>query len=167
MKSHRRGLKVLRAYLARCWHNSRFPHRLYEDATQTAILDMIERLGTERFEVLIDRFGKRPVKDVLSADSKEFQAFTRSIWKASAQARRCKQFKSLGDDYTDSRESDCGLFDVTEAMRITLDAREADVIEASMRGLTPRDIAITMGVSPKTVSNLKSQAVGKLREVFA
>ena len=45
-----------------------------------------------------------------------------------------------------------------------LSPREAELIRETMRGKTPAEIASQWGVAPKTVSNEKSRALGKLRE---
>ena len=53
-----------------------------------------------------------------------------------------------------------------EAILSSLSPREAALIQATLQGETPAEIAQQWGIAPKTVSNEKTRALQKLREVL-
>ena len=48
----------------------------------------------------------------------------------------------------------------------SLSPREAALIQATLQGETPAEIALQWGIAPKTVSNEKSRVIQKLRGVL-
>ncbi|MEO6809653.1 MAG: LuxR C-terminal-related transcriptional regulator, partial [Isosphaeraceae bacterium] len=48
----------------------------------------------------------------------------------------------------------------------SLNPREADLVRETLLGKTPAEIAAQWGIAPKTVSNEKTRAIQKLREVL-
>ena len=54
-----------------------------------------------------------------------------------------------------------------EAIEHTLSPREAALIQDTLMGKTPAEIANQWGVAPKTVSNEKSRVLQKLRDALA
>lgn len=48
----------------------------------------------------------------------------------------------------------------------SLNSRKAALIDATLRGETPAEIALRWGLAPKTVSNEKAQATRKLRDAL-
>ena len=53
-----------------------------------------------------------------------------------------------------------------EAIDHSLSPREASLINETLMGKTPAEIALHWGVAPKTVSNEKTRILQKLREVL-
>ena len=53
-----------------------------------------------------------------------------------------------------------------EAIDHSLSPREASLINETLMGKTPAEIALHWGVAPKTVSNEKTRVLNKLREVL-
>ena len=53
-----------------------------------------------------------------------------------------------------------------EAIDNSLSPREASLINETLMGKTPAEIALHWGVAPKTVSNEKTRVLQKLREVL-
>ena len=53
-----------------------------------------------------------------------------------------------------------------EAIVSSLSPREAALIQATLQGETPAEIAQKWGVAPKTVSNEKSRVIQKLRDAL-
>ena len=53
-----------------------------------------------------------------------------------------------------------------EAIDHSLSPREASLINETLMGKTPAEIALHWGVAPKTISNEKTRVLQKLREVL-
>ena len=55
---------------------------------------------------------------------------------------------------------------LSEAISHSLSPREASLINETLMGKTPAEIALHWGVAPKTVSNEKTRVLAKLRDML-
>lgn len=167
------GLNQLERYLGRAWARAGIAPQQYEDCTQSVYLSLMEQLGTARFACLAGGVGLHGVREVLSWETPEGPDFFRAVDMVKKRTQRTKPFQSL-DDHLDSLTDQRRARDdsrewlglLHEVMDTALSAREANLIRLTLDGNTPADIAQAWGVSAKTVSNEKSLALRKLRDVF-
>jgi RNA polymerase sigma factor (sigma-70 family) len=99
-------------------------------------------------------------------------AFFRAVDMVKKQAQRQRVYQSLEsvDMPSASRNQDSGTAQreaLQEAIKHTLSPREAALIQDTLLGKTPSEIADQWGVTPKTVSNEKSRVLQKLRDALA
>ncbi len=148
-----------------------FLAQLHDDSTQAVYLTLLRNLGRDRFDRMIEEIGQLGIRDVLSRETSEGPDFFRAIDMVKKRAQRERSYlpiesidpsataaASTGDD-----ETRAALY---EAIGNSLSPREAALIHATLQGETPAEIASRWGVAPKTVSNEKTRAIQKLREVL-
>jgi RNA polymerase sigma factor (sigma-70 family) len=129
-------------------------------------------LGRDRFDQLLAEVGLFGIRDVLSRETADGPDFFRAIDTIKKRAQRERTFQPLDlidassinrpDDTSDDWKST-----LQEAILAALSPREAALIQATLQGETPAEIAQQWGVAPKTVSNEKTRALQKLREALA
>ena len=169
----RAGLAQLDRYLGRTWARAGISPRLQDDSTQAVYLSLLQNLGRERFDGLVRDIGVSGIPDVLSRETPEGPDFFRAIDMVKKRAQRERSFQALdpaaGDVAAPGRDSRGALSTAAlhEAIARTLNPREAALIQATLQGETPAEIAQHWGVAPKTVSNEKTRAFQKLRDFLA
>jgi len=163
------GLSQLDRYLGRAWGRAGIAPQLHDDSTQAVYLTLLQNLGRDRFDGLVQDVGQNGIRDVLSRETPEGPDFFRAIDTVKKRAQRQRSFKAL--DHADavaapSRDGPDAPWRAVlhEAISRTLNPRETALIQATLKGETPAEIAQHWGVAPKTVSNEKTRAFQKLRD---
>ncbi len=162
------GLTQLNRYLNRAWYRAGIPPQLHDDSTQAVYVTLLQNLGSVRFNSLLADIGQNGIRDVLSRETADGPDFFRAIDTVKKRAQREKTFQPL--DLIDvastsgSGSNESGA--LQEAIAQSLTPREASLINDTLLGKTPAEIATQWGVAPKTVSNEKTRALQKLREAL-
>lgn len=165
----RAGLDQLERYLGRAWFRAGIPVQKHADCTQAVYVSMLQNLGRDGFDRLARDVGDQGIRDVLSKETSEGPDFFRAIDTVKKRALREKSFQPLdATEIPGSRASDADHWReaLQEAITRSLNPREADLVRETLLGKTPAEIAAQWGVAPKTVSNEKTRAIQKLREVL-
>jgi hypothetical protein len=166
---HGTGLSQFVRYLNRCWSRSGImPHR-HDDFSQEVYLRLLEAWGHEHFHRLLGDIDRLGISGVLGRETTEGLDLFRAIDRVKMRARRERRTQSLDAANTiASRHRDDlkaqGRGDLHEAIGLLLGPREAALIDATLQGQTPAEIAARWGVAPKTVSNEKPRVLHKLRD---
>jgi RNA polymerase sigma factor (sigma-70 family) len=166
------GLSQLNKYLNRAWFRGGIPVQLHDDSTQAVYAALLQNMGRPQFDSLVTHVGHWGIKDVFSRETADGVAFFRAVDMVKKRAQRERTHQSLesidlaGDEIQPGNRS--VLRDaLREAIHQTLSPREAALIEDTLMGKTPAEIASQWGVAPKTVSNEKTRVLQKLRSVLA
>jgi len=165
------GLAQLDRYLSRAWYRAGIAVQMHDDCSQAVYVSLLQNLGRDRFDALLSDIGQSGIRDVLSRETADGPDFFRAIDTVKKRAQRERTFQPLDsiaataaatqdDDGRDWRGA------LQEAIDQSLNAREAALIHATLKGETPAEIALQWGVAPKTVSNEKTRAIQKLREAL-
>ena len=163
------GLAQLDRYLGRCWTRAGVSPQSYDDCTQGVYATLLQTWGRGPFDELLAEVGDTGIRAALSRDTPEGPDFFRAIDTVKKRAQREKSFASL-DASTDVAAGDGASASwrtaLQEAIARNLSPREANLIQLTLQGESPADIALQWGVAPKTVSNEKTRAIQKLREAL-
>ena len=129
-------------------------------------------MGRGQFDALVAEVGHWGIKDVFSRETSDGLSFFRAVDMVKKRAQRERSHQSLEsvDVASDDRTSSGGAAlreALQEAIQRKLSPREAALIQDTLMGKTPAEIAIQWGVAPKTVSNEKTRVLQKLRSVLA
>ena len=118
--------------------------------------------GASRFDALLGEIGQAGIRDVLSRETADGPDFFRAIDTVKKRAQRERNFQPLdGHGRRHDRQSrvdgpdDDWKSTVQEAIAQSLSPREAALIQATLQGESPAEIATSWGVASKTVSNEK------------
>ncbi|WZO96685.1 LuxR C-terminal-related transcriptional regulator [Isosphaeraceae bacterium EP7] len=168
-----KGLGQLDRYLTRAWSRAGIAPQKHEDSTQAVYVTLLQTLGRDRFDDLLGEIGHSGIRDVLSRETVEGPDFFRAIDTVKKRAQRERSYQPL--DLVESSmvavapspDPDDWSSTIRQAVSKTLTTREADLIDSTMRGETPAEIASRWGVAPKTVSNEKTRAFQKLRDALS
>jgi RNA polymerase sigma factor (sigma-70 family) len=166
------GLSQLNKYLSKSWYRAGIPVQLHDDSTQAVFATLLQNLGRDQFDALVTDVGHWGVKDVFSRESSDGLSFFRAVdmVKKRAQRERSHQSIDMVDVATDDQSTGSGAAlraALQEAIQHTLSPREAALIQDTLMGKTPAEIATQWGVAPKTVSNEKTRVLQKLRSALA
>lgn len=166
------GLAQLDRYLARAWFRAGIAPQQHDDCTQAVYASLLQGLGRDRFDQLLGDVGQSGIRVVLSRETAEGPDFFRAIDTVKKRAQRERSFQPLdGVDAASLNRPDGSRADwknsLQEAILRSLSPREAALIQATLQGETPAEIAEHWGIAPKTVSNEKTRALQKLREVLS
>jgi len=166
------GLSQLNKYLNRAWYRAGIPAQLHDDNSQGVYTALLQNLGRQRFDTLVSDVGHWGVKEVFSRETTEGVAFFRAVDMVKKRAQRERVHQSLEsvDVPAAPRNQAAGAAwrdALQEAIEHTLSPREAALIQDTLMGKTPAEIANQWGVAPKTVSNEKSRVLQKLRDALA
>lgn len=163
------GLSQLDRYLGRCWSRAGISPQGHDDCTQAVYATLLQTWGRGPFDELLAEVGEVGIRVALSRDTPEGPEFFRAIDTVKKRSQREKTFTSL-DAGTDVANADGGSASwrgaLEEAIARNLSPREANLIQLTLQGETPAEIALQWGVAPKTVSNEKTKAIQKLREAL-
>ena len=166
------GLAQLDRYLARAWFRAGIAPQAHDDCTQAVYTSLLQSLGRDQFDSLIGEIGQVGIREVLSRETAEGPDFFRAVDAVKKRAQRERSFQPLdGVDAaaasvrTDSSQDDWKST-VQEAILQSLSPREAALIQATLQGESPAEIANQWGIAPKTVSNEKTRAFQKLRDAL-
>jgi FixJ family two-component response regulator len=164
------GLTQLNKYLGRAWYRAGIPVQMHEDSSQAVFTTLLQRLGRDRFDALVSNVGHSGIKGVLSRETSEGVDFYRAVDMVKKRAQRERVFQPLdvadvpeSSGHTESRTRSEAL---REAIDHSLSRRDAGLINDTLKGKTPAEIALQWGVTPKTVSNEKTRVIQELREAL-
>jgi RNA polymerase sigma factor (sigma-70 family) len=164
------GLTQLNKYLSRAWYRAGIPVQMHEDCTQAVFTTLLQQLGRDRFDALVGDVGHSGIKDVFSRETNEGADFFRAVDMVKKRAQRERTFLPIDavDAPASSSQSDTQAWHeaLREAIDQSLSPREASLINETLMGKTPAEIALHWGVAPKTISNEKTRALQKLRDVL-
>jgi DNA-binding CsgD family transcriptional regulator len=170
------GYGRISTYLDRTWRKAGIAPPMDEDCTQSVYTVLLDRWGRDRFEDVAIEVGRMGLNRLTDRNDLTGLDFLRALDQVKKQAQR-QQRKSpaslseLTEPVVKSRyetaESVAIGRDLERFILETLDPREVELVMASIGGDSPSDIAARWGVSPKTVSNIKSEALSKLRSSLA
>jgi RNA polymerase sigma factor (sigma-70 family) len=164
------GLAQLNKYLSRSWDRAAISAQMHEDCSQAVYTTLLQQLGRDRFDALVSDVGYSGILDVFSRETNDGLAFFRAVDMVKKRARRERIHQSL--DAVDvpapcsNSETKAWRDALREAIDHNLSAREASLIDETLMGKTPAEIALRWGVAPKTVSNEKTRVLQKLRDVL-
>jgi hypothetical protein len=170
------GFGRMSHYLNRAWRKAGIEPPQDEDCTQSVYMVLLERWGRDRFEDVASEVGRAGLNRLVDRGDALGLDFLRALDQVKKQAQRQQRKVTLPlNDFGEA--SNRGLADAPDQQAIgrdlegligsSLEPREADLIRATIAGDTPAEIAARWGVSSKTVSNVKSEAIGKLRSSLA
>jgi RNA polymerase sigma factor (sigma-70 family) len=165
------GLHQMNRYLSRAWYRAAIPPQLHDDCSQAVFTKLLQDLGRPRFEEMLGDIGHWGVKEILSKETNEGVDFFRAVDMVKKRAQRERNYQSLDLAQSVAAPSD---HDATSAQRSalheaidrSLNPREAALIQDTLMGKTPAEIAQQWGVAPKTVSNEKTRVLQKLRDLL-
>lgn len=166
------GLAQLDRYLARSWGRAGLATQQFDDCTQAVYTSLLQTLGRDRFDSLLGEIGRFGIRDVLSRETADGPDFFRAIDAAKKRAQRERNWQPLDtlDSAASAARADSSQEDwkstVQEAIHQSLSPREAALIQATLQGESPAEIANQWGVASKTVSNEKTRAFQKLRDAL-
>jgi RNA polymerase sigma factor (sigma-70 family) len=162
------GIAQLNRYLSRAWYRAGIPVQMHDDSTQAVFMTLLQNLGRTRFDSLMTDIGHSGIRDVLSRETADGPDFFRAVDSVKKRAQREKNYQSLDtlDVAANSQADDTDAKALREAIARTLNPREAALMNATLDGQTPAEIALKWGVAPKTVSNEKTRVIQKLRTVL-
>ncbi len=162
------GLSQLDRYLNRAWFRAGIPVQQHADSTQAVYLTLLQNMGRTKFDQLVALIGVNGIRDVLSQETDDGPDFFRAVDTIKKRAQRERTFQPLESasiQPSTASTTDPGSLRNTldEVIGQMLSPREAELIQATLKGETPSEIASKWGVAPKTVSNEKTRAIQKLR----
>jgi RNA polymerase sigma factor (sigma-70 family) len=165
------GLAQLDKYLSRAWARAGIAPQQADDCTQAVYTLMLQNLGRDRFDRMAAEIGQAGIREVLSRETPEGPDFFRAIDTVKKRAQRERSHQPLDDQVETAsigRDGAAATWRgaLREAIDRTLNPRETELIQATLMGKTPAEIAAQWGVAPKTVSNEKTRAIQKLREAL-
>jgi RNA polymerase sigma factor (sigma-70 family) len=166
------GLTQLNKYLSRAWYRAGISPQLHDDNTQAVYATLLQNLGRGSLDSLITDVGHSGIKDVFTRETSEGLAFFRAVDMVKKRAQRERIHQSLdsidvagpADNLGEGTSQRVAL---QEAIEKKLNPREAALIQDTLMGKTPAEIASQWGVAPKTVSNEKTRVLQKLRLALA
>lgn len=164
------GLAQLNKYLSRSWYRAAIPPQSHEDSSQAVYATLLQQLGRTRFDSLVGEVGRAGIKDVFSRETDDGVLFFRAVDMVKKRAQRERSFQSLDNMEAPAAEDSSAKMALREALREAIDhhlsPREASLINDTLMGKTPAEIALHWGVAPKTISNEKTRVIQKLRDVL-
>jgi RNA polymerase sigma factor (sigma-70 family) len=166
------GLTQLNKYLSRAWYRAGISPQLHDDSTQAVYATLLQNLGRGSVDSLITDVGHSGIKDVFTRETSEGLAFFRAVDMVKKRAQRERIYQSLDSldvagPTDDQGEGASQRVALQEAIEKKLNPREAALIQDTLMGKTPAEIASQWGVAPKTVSNEKTRVLQKLRLALA
>jgi DNA-directed RNA polymerase specialized sigma24 family protein len=166
---HLPGLAQLSRYLDRSWSRAGISPQRQDDCTQEVYLTLLESWGPDRFQRLLGDIDRLGIRGVLRRETADGPDFFRAIDRVKTRARRERSCPSLddADAVAAPRRGDLAMqqrVDLHEAVARELGPRDAALIDATLAGETPAEIAARWGIAAKTVSNEKTRVLHKLRD---
>jgi RNA polymerase sigma factor (sigma-70 family) len=143
-------------YCSVCWRNARLPEADWSDCTQQVFARLLERVPTDAW----DR--------VLGDEGLERREFLRAIDAVKKRAQRARKTGHNLDGLADRaelrrRDLDEQLAQVTEAAVELLTPRQQRILQMSFEGWSVADMAAELNLPAERVSDEKYKAVRKLR----
>lgn len=170
------GYDRMERYLNRAWQKAGIEPPQDEDCTQSVYMVLLERWGRDQFEGLASSVGRNGLSTLVSRDTPVGQDFLRALDQIKKQTQRQMSRSTFSMNESNSSTPDRNSLapdevaigrDLESIIENSLQPREAELIRYTIEGDSPSDIAARWGVTPKTVSNVKSEAISKLRVTLA
>ncbi|MFM7150597.1 MAG: sigma-70 family RNA polymerase sigma factor [Gemmataceae bacterium] len=146
----------LSRYCTTCWKNARLPVDSWGDCTQEVFRRLLERVPTSRWKLVLQREGE------------ERSEFLRAIDAVKKRTQRARRFVSGVECLADTRPS--GTQERTEeremvevAARDLLSDRQQRILQLSLDGWSPQEIADRLVLPVERVSDEKYKAIRKLQ----
>ncbi len=125
---------------------------MHEDSSQAVFTTLLQRLGRQRFDALVSDVGYSGIKDTLSRETNEGADFLRAVDMVKKRAQRERVFQPLDvadvPESSGNAESRSRREALREAIDHSLSCREASLINDTLTGKTPAEIALHWGVTP-------------------
>ncbi|MFM7128650.1 MAG: RNA polymerase sigma factor [bacterium] len=170
------GYDRMERYLNRAWQKAGITPPQDEDCTQSVYMVLLERWGRDNFENLATHVGRDGLSTLVTRETPVGLDFLRALDQIKKQAQRQMSRQTLLADesnatvatraYAAPDEIAMGR-DMERLIQASLAPREAELIRSTIDGESPSEIAARWGVSAKTVSNVKSEALNKLRTTLS
>ncbi|WP_409999935.1 helix-turn-helix transcriptional regulator [Planctomyces sp. SH-PL62] len=164
------GLNQLDRYLTRSWQRAGLPPQSYEDSSQAVYATLLQQFGRPQFDAMLQDVGRWGVKEVFTKETAEGVDFFRAVDMVKKRVQRERVHQPIDDVAAASALDDADAQAWRDALREAIDRsltpREASLIQESLMGRTPAEIAHHWGLAPKTISNEKTRVLNKLREVL-
>jgi RNA polymerase sigma factor (sigma-70 family) len=165
------GLVQLNKYLSKTWYRSGLAAQVHDDSTQSVYASLLQTMGRTRFDTLVGEVGRWGIREVFTRETSEGVDFFRAVDMVKKRARREKVYHSLDSldvpSETQAQRSGAAMrAALQDAIDHALNPREAALMQDTLMGKTPAEIALQWGVAAKTVSNEKSRVLQKLREAL-
>jgi DNA-binding CsgD family transcriptional regulator len=166
------GYDRMERYLNRAWQKAGIAPPQDEDCTQSVYMVLLQRWGRDNFENLATHVGRDGLSTLVTRETPVGLDFLRALDQIKKQAQRQMSRQTMLVDESSATASTRGYAspdeiamgrDMERLIQATLAPREAELIRSTIDGETPSEIAARWGVSAKTVSNVKSEALHKLR----
>jgi len=170
------GYNRMERYLNRAWQKAGIDPPQDEDCTQSVYMVLLERWGRDHFDDLASNVGRNGLSTLVSRETPAGLDFLRALDQIKKQTQRQNSRSTFlmsdsagpaADRLSPSPDQVAMGRDLEALITQSLDPREADLIQSTIQGDTPADIAARWGVTPKTVSNVKSEAISKLKVTLA
>lgn len=170
------GYNRMERYLNRAWQKAGIEPPQDEDCTQSVYMVLLERWGRNQFDSLATTVGRSGLGSLVSRETPTGLDFLRALDQVKKQAQRQMSRATfvMGDstgsatDRMASAPDQVAMGrDLENLIQTSLDPRESELIQSTIQGDTPAEIAARWGVSSKTVSNVKSEAISKLKVTLA
>jgi len=153
--SQTQTIEQIERYCTASWRNAGIAPQEWQDCTQQALLELLERIPQDLLPVA--------VTDVESAERRELN---RSVWRAVQRWRRRPRPVDLAAEVVDGRahcEGDVWE-QVEEAGRTHLSDRQNRILALARDGWRVQEIAAELNLPTHRVSDEKYKAINRLRE---
>ena len=155
------AIESIDRYCRASWRNARIDQQDWEECTQQAFVELLDRVSRDRWSEAIE-----------NRDSSERRELNRSIWRVAQRWRRAPRMRNGVAEHlaqaptSDPPNEEPGLDEVLQKLtdRDTgLSPRQKDVIRRWIDGNSIAEIADDLDLSPARVSDEKYKAIRKLR----
>jgi len=150
------AIEKLERYCTASWRNAGIDRQDWEDCTQQALTELLERASQQQLTEAIE-----------NAESEERRELNRSVWRTTQRWRRSARWYSLDESsLTDAHKGQAGeAWDqIVEAGRSCLSRRQQQILALARDGWRVSEIAARLSLSAARVSDEKYKAIAKLRE---
>jgi hypothetical protein len=153
------AIKKIESYCAASWRNARIHPQEWQDCTQQALMEFLERRPPSDLEVAIDE-----------RESEARRELNRAVWRIVKRMKRQVTFVQF-DEGLFFRLSEPEILEGWPAIeglaRTLLTVRQLQIFELLRDGWKVAEISQIMKVAPDRVSDEKFKAIAKLRERVA
>jgi hypothetical protein len=149
-------VRKIERYCTTSWRNAGIRPQEWEDCTQQALVELLDRLPTSDLSVAIEQ-----------PDSDARRELNRAVWRLVKRNRRQPKGVSFSDAYVQSRPtngSQTSWDEMELAARDCLSLRQWQILEMTRAGWRVVEIAEELDATPDRISDEKYKAITKLRE---
>jgi DNA-directed RNA polymerase specialized sigma24 family protein len=158
-----RTIAQLERYCSTSWRNAGIRRDDWEDCTQQALLEMLERVSLAGLPVSVE-----------DSESLERRELNRTVWRLAKRNRRAARFERFDESCPLRDGGPAGRSaapadwdDVSRTAAELLTERQIEILELSRDGWKVAEVARRLGLSPERVSDEKYKAIAKLRDRLA